>query len=147
MGAFPELDLSDYHCLTYQPRRIRLLDKPHGFTSGISKDNLAHQMRYSVGVLERDLKKSGTPHVLQLVLEGENPKSPSFWELRADGIVVAEGTGEFAHECFVRHERRFLCVCRDAVAAAKLPEWNEREYRLLSAARDIAALQDAPAGQ
>lgn len=141
MGAFPELDLSDFHNLAYEPRRIRLLDKPHGFASGMGKDNLAHQMCYSVSVLERDLKKSGTPHVLQLLLEGEDPKNPSFWELHADGVVVAEGTGEFARECFVRHERRFLCVCRDAVATAKLHEWSLREYQLLSAARNIAELQ------
>ncbi len=141
MGAFPELNLSDFHNLTYEPRRMRLLDKPHGFADGMSKDNLAHQMRYSVNALERDLRKSGTPHVLQLVLEGEDPKNPVGWELRADGVVVAEGTGEFARECFMRHERRFLCVCRDAVAAAKLHEWSPREYELLSAARNIAALQ------
>ena len=32
----------------------------------------------------------------------------------------------------------FLDLCRDAVRAAKLPQWSQREYELLSAARGIA---------
>ncbi len=35
----------------------------------------------------------------------------------------------------------FLDLCRDAVDAAKLCQWSQREYELLSAARGIAEVQ------
>lgn len=66
-------------------------------------------------------------------------RDPSAWTLFADGEEVASGSGAFARECFYEGARVFLDVCRDAVRAANLPEWSEREYSLLSAARKIAA--------
>ena len=45
----------DFHNLTVNPRRMHLLDEPHGYISALAKDNLAHQMRFSVKTLEDEL--------------------------------------------------------------------------------------------
>ena len=128
----------DFHNLTVNPRRMHLLDEPHGYVSALAKNNLAHQMCFSVKTLEDELLVAGTPHVLQIKLQGDDLREPSAWTLFADGEDVASGSGTFARECFCEGARVFLDVCRDAVRAANLPEWSEREYRLLSAARKIA---------
>ena len=130
----------DFHNLTVNPRRMHLLDEPYGYISALAKDNLAHQVRFSVKTLEDELLAAGTPHVLQIELRGDDSREPAAWTLFADGEDVASGTGAFARECFCEGARVFLGVCRDAVRAANLPEWSEREYRLLSAARKIAAV-------
>ena len=130
----------DFHNLTVNPRRMHLLDEPHGYVSALAKNNLAHQMRFSVKALEDELLVAGAPHVLQIKLQGDDLREPSAWAFFADGEDVASGSGTFARECFCEGARVFLDVCRDAVRAANLPEWSEREYRLLSAARKIAAV-------
>ena len=130
----------DFHNLTINPRRMHLLDEPHGYVSALAKKNLAHQMRFSVKTLEDELLAAGTPHVLQIELRGDDSREPAAWTLFADGEDVASGSGAFARECFYEDARVFLDVCRNAVHEANLPEWSEREYRLLSAARKIAAV-------
>lgn len=65
---------------------------------------------------------------------------PDAWTLYADGHLVAHGSGEFVCECFCKSATAFLDVCRDAVCAANLAEWSAREYQLLCAARNIAAV-------
>ena len=130
----------DFHNLTVNPRRMHLLDEPHGYVSALAKKNLAHQMRFSVKTLEDELLAAGTPHVLQIKLQGDDLREPSAWTLFADGKDVASGSGAFARECFCEGARVFLDVCRDAVRTADLPEWSEGEYRLLSAACKIAAV-------
>ena len=130
----------DFHNLTVNPRRMHLLDEPHGYVSALAKKNLAHQMRFSVKTLEDELLAVGTPHVLQIELQGDDSREPAAWTIFADGEDVASGTGACARECFYEGAGVFLDVCRDAVHEANLPEWSEREYRLLSAARKIAAV-------
>lgn len=140
MASSFALDVHDFHNLRVKPRHMHFIDEPHGFSDGLFKGNLAHQMRYSVELLERELQQAGMPHVLQLVLKGEDERNPDSWGLFVDGIVVAKGTGDFARECFFNNKRAFLGVCRDAVSAAKLSQWDEHEYSLLCAARRIAAV-------
>ena len=130
----------DFHNLTTNPRRMHLLDEPRGYVSALAKKNLAHQARFSVKTLEDELLAAGTPHVLQIELRGDDSREPTAWTLFADGEDVASGSGAFARECFYEGARVFLGVCRNAVHEANLPEWSEREYRLLSAARKIAAV-------
>ena len=130
----------DFHNLTVNPRRMHLLDEPYGYISALAKDNLAHQVRFSVKTLEDEFLAAGTPHVLQIELRGDDSREPAAWTLFADGEDVASGSGVFARECFYEGAGVFLDVCRDAVRAADLPEWSEREYRLLNAARKIAAV-------
>ena len=130
----------DFHNLTINPRRMHLLDEPHGYASALAKDNLAHQVRFSVKTLEDELLAAGTPHVLQIELQGDDLREPTAWTLFADGENVASCSGAFVRECFYEGAGVFLGVCRDAVRAADLPEWSEREYRLLSAVRKIAAV-------
>ena len=59
-------------------------------------------------------------------------------EAFADGACVADGSGAFARECFCEGAEVFLDLCRDAVEAAELRQWSQREYELLSAARGVA---------
>lgn len=88
--------------------------------------------------LEEELCAAGNPHVLQITLLGDDSREPSSWKLFADGACVADGSGTFARECFCKDAEVFLDLCRDAVEAAELRQWSQREYELLSAARGIA---------
>ena len=82
-------------------------------------------MRFTVQALEEGPCAAGGPHVLQM-------------KLFADGACVADGSGAFARECFCEGAEVFLDLCRDAVEAAELRQWSQREYELLSAARGVA---------
>ncbi len=61
---------SRYYGIDRQCKSLKLLDKPQGYIDAMCKDNLGRQMRYSIKSLEGLLVKNGTPHVLQLELEG-----------------------------------------------------------------------------
>lgn len=95
-------------------------------------------MRFTVQVLEEELCDADDPHVLQIKLLGDDSREPSSWMLFADGACIVDGSGAFARECFCEGAEVFLDLCRDAVHAAELHQWSQREYELLSAARGIA---------
>lgn len=128
----------NFHNLTIKPKRMHLLDKPSGYASALAKSSLAHQMRFTVQKLEEELCAAGEPHVLQIKLLGDDSREPFSWKLFADGTCVADGSDAFARECFCEGAEVFLDLCRDAVDAAELHQWSQREYELLSAARRIA---------
>ena len=127
-----------FHNLVVKPNRMHLLDKPGGYASAMVKSSLSHQMRFTVQKLEEELCAAGNPHVLQIKLPEDDQREPSSWKLFADGACVADGSGAFARECFCKGAEVFLDLCRDAVEAADLHQWSQREYELLSAARGIA---------
>lgn len=104
------------------------------------KSSLSHQMRFTVQVLEEKLCAVGDLHVLQIKLSGNSLRESSSWKLFADGMCVASGSGAFARRCFCEGAEVFLDLCRDAVYAAELRQWSQREYELLSAARGIAGM-------
>lgn len=128
----------NFHNLTAKPKRMHLLDKPNCYASAMVKSRLSHQMRFTAQVLEEELCAAGNPHVLQIKLLGDDSREPSSWKLFADGTCVASGSGDFARECFCESAEVFLDLCRDAVDAAELRQWSQREYELLSVARGIA---------
>lgn len=128
----------NFHNLVVKPNHMHLLDKPNGYASAMVKSSLAHQMRFTVQKLEKELCAAGNPHVLQIKLLGDDSREPSSWKIFADDVCIASGSGAFARECFCEGAEVFLDLCRDAVEAAELHQWSEREYELLSAARGIA---------
>lgn len=138
MDNFSVRSERNFHNLIVKPKQMHLLDKPNGYASAIVKSSLSHQMRFTVQKLEEELCAAGNPHVLQIKLLGDDSREPSGWKLFADGTCVADGSGAFARECFYERAEVFLDLCRDAVEAAGLRQWSEREYELLSAARGIA---------
>ena len=138
MDNFSVRDERNFHNLAAKPNRMHLLDKPSSYASAMVKSSLSHQMRFTVQVLEKELCAAGNPHVLQIKLSGDNSREPSSWKLFADGTCIADGSGEFVRECFCEGAEVFLDLCRDAVEAAELCQWSEREYELLRAARGIA---------
>ena len=138
MDNFPVRSERNFHNLAAKPKRMHLLDEPNGYASAMVKSSLSHQMRFTVQKLEEELYAAGDPHVLQIKLSGNDSHEPSSWELFADGVCVADGSGTFARECFCEGAEAFLDLCRDAVRAAELHQWSQREYELLSAARRIA---------
>lgn len=138
MDNFSVRSERNFHNLVVRPNHIHLLDKPNGYASAMAKSSLSHQMRFTVQVLEEELCAAGNPHVLQIQLLGDDSCEPSNWKLFADGTCVADGSGAFARECFCEGAEVFLDLCRDAVEAAKLRQWSQREHELLSAARGIA---------
>lgn len=146
MDNFSVRSERNFHNLAVKPKRMHLLDKPSGYASAMVKSSLSHQMRFTVQVLEKELCAVGNPHVLQINLLGDDSCEPSSWKLFADGMCVADGSGAFARECFCEEAEVFLNLCRDAVEAAELRQWSQREHELLSAARGIVGAQtNAPA--
>lgn len=138
MDDFSVRSERNFHNLVVKPNHMHLLDKPNGYASAMVKSSLSHQMRFTVQMLEKELCDAGDPHVLQIKLHGDDLREPSSWKLFADGACVASGSGDFARECFCESAEVFLDLCRDAIEAAKLRHWSQREYELLSAARGIA---------
>lgn len=138
MDNFSVRSERNFHNLVVKPKRMHLLDEPSGYASAMVKSSLSHQMRFTVEKLEEELRTAGNPHVLQVKLLGDNSREPSSWKLFADGVCVADGSGAFARECFYEGAEVFLDLCRNAVETAKLRQWDQREYELLSAARGIA---------
>lgn len=139
MDNFSVRSERNFHNLATKPKRMHLLDEPSGYASAMVKSSLSHQMRFTVQVLEEDLC-AGDPHVLQIQLLGDDSREPSSWKLFADGKCVVDGSGAYARECFCEGAEVFLDLCRDAVHAAELHQWSQREYELLSAARGIAGV-------
>ena len=88
------------HNLVVKPNHMHLLDKPNGYASAMVKSSLSHQMRFTVQKLETELCTTGDPHVLQIKLSGDDSRKPSSWKLFADGTCVANGSDNFARECF-----------------------------------------------
>lgn len=138
MDNFSVRSERNFHNLVVKPKRMHLLDKPNGYASAMVKSRLSHQMRFTVQKLEEELCTTGNPHVLQIKLSGDNLREPSSWKLLADGTCIANGSGDFARECFCDGAEVFLDLCRDAVEAAELRHWSQREYELLSAAHGVA---------
>lgn len=130
----------NFHNLAAKPKQMHLLDEPSGYASAMVKSSLSHQMRFTVQRLEEELCAADNPHVLQIQPLGDDSREPSSWERFADGVCVAGGSGIFARECFCEGAEVFLDLCRDAVRAAELHQWSQREYELLSAARGIAGV-------
>lgn len=136
--------LHNFRNLAIEPKPVHWLDVPTGCVSGMAKANLGHQMRYSVETLEAELVATTSRHALQIVFEGGTDRDPEHWALHADGRLVADGSGEFARSCFQERTDAFRDVCRDAVKAAEacgLPPLDERDFRLLSACRAVAAIE------
>ena len=140
MDNFSVRSERNFHNLAAKPKRMHLLDKPSGYASALVKSSLSHQMRFTVQKLEEEFCATGDPHVLQIQLLGDDSREPSSWKLFADGACVADGSGDFARECFCEGAEVFLDLCREAADAAELHQWSEREYELLSAARGIAGV-------
>ncbi len=138
MDNFPVRSERNFHNLVVKPNHMHLLDKPNGYASAMVKSSLSHQMRFTVQMLEEELCAADDPRVLQIKLSGDDSRKPSSWKLFADGECIASGSGAFARECFCEGAKVFLDLCRDAVCAAELPQWSQREYELLSAARGVA---------
>lgn len=128
----------NFHNLVVKPNHMHLLDKPNGYASAMVKSSLSHQMRFTVQKLEEELCAAGNPHVLQIKLSGDDSHEPLSWKFFADGECVADGSGAFARGCFCEGAEAFLDLCRDAVEAAELRQWSQRDYELLSAAHGIA---------
>lgn len=140
MDNFSMRSERNFHNLVVKPNHMYLLDKPSGYASAMVKSSLAHQMRFTVQKLEEEPCVAGSTHVLQIKLLGDDSREPSGWKLFADGTCVADGSGAFARECLCKGAEVFLDLCRDAVDAAKLHQWSQREYELLSAARGVARM-------
>lgn len=138
MDNFSVRSERNFHNLAVKPKRMHLLDEPSGYASAMVKSCLSHQMRFTVKKLEEELCAAGNPHVLQVKPSGDDSREPSSWKLFADGTCIADGSGDFARECFCEGAEVFLDLCRDAVRAARLHQWSQREYELLSVARGIA---------
>lgn len=108
MGNFSVHSERNFHNLVVKPNHMHLLDKPNGYASAMVKSSLAHQMRFTVQKLEEEPCAAGSPHVLQIEPLGDDSREPSSWKLFADGTCIADGSGEFAHECFYEGAEVFL---------------------------------------
>lgn len=61
--------MNEYINLRAESKPLHFPDEPSGFVSAMAKRSLAHQMRFSVEVLEEKLKNQGEPRVLQIKID------------------------------------------------------------------------------
>ena len=142
------MDIKSIHSfanLRAPKREIHYLDVPHGFVSGMAKGNIAHQMRYSVDLLEQTLRSEGRYFLLQLKMDftGEGASCPSSWELFANGRCIASGDDGFAKECFYDSAETFMKVCREAIEASNVESLTPEEFKIASIACKAIAVDSA----
>ena len=128
------LDLPEDH------KAFHYLREPYNLGSFWKWGNLHYQMPWSVQTLEEQLKEEGNPHVLQLnaFSYSDDWQNPDSWYLYADGTLVGFGNGARARQCFEESAESFRDLCRMRVECMGLEPLDEREYKLLSRARDLA---------
>ncbi len=131
--------MNEYINLRAESKPLHFPDEPSGFVSAMAKRSLAHQMRFSVEVLEEKLKNQGEPRVLQIKIDESSCECQSSWSLYANGSLVAHGSVAFARQCFEQGKWEFRDLCEAAVIASSEALSND-EFRLLCASRAIAAV-------
>lgn len=142
MDNFSVRSERNFHNLATKPKRMHLLDEPSGYASAMVKSSLSYQMRFTVQKLEEELCAAGNPHVLQIKLLGDDSREPSSWKLFADGVCVADGSGDFVMDAM---DQGMIQACKtwgdhdafadiaEAIVLSKAAfDIKERAYQMLS---------------
>ena len=109
--------------------------QPHSVTEAKGLRSLAHQMRFSIEMLQRRLEEEGKYYDLMLL---RNERMQDRWHLFANGAEIAVLDDDFGYDCFDVSSTRFLERVEESLAASEVDPLSENEMRLLRSAKAIA---------
>lgn len=89
--------------------------QPHSVTEAKGLRSLAHQMRFSIEMLQRNLEDEGKYYDLTLV---RDKRMQDRWHLFANGAEIAVLDDDFGYDCFDVSSTRFLERAEEALTAS-----------------------------
>lgn len=108
---------------------------PHSVTEAKGLRSLAHQMRFSIEMLQRRLEDEGKYYDLMLL---RDEQLRDRWHLFANGMEIAVLDDDFGYDCFDVSNTRFLERIEESLAASEVDPLSENEMRLLRSAKAMA---------
>lgn len=108
---------------------------PHSVTEAKGLRSLAHQMRFSIEMLQRRLEEEGNYYDLMLV---RDERMQDRWHLFANGMEIAVLDDDFGYDCFDASSVRFLERIGETLMASKVEPLDESRMRLLRSAKAMA---------
>lgn len=109
--------------------------QPHSVTEAKGLQSLAHQMRFSIEMLQRKLEEEGKYYDLMLL---RDERMQDRWHLFANGMEIAVLDDDFGYNCFDASSTRFLERVEEALTASKVEPLDESEMRVLRSAKAMA---------
>lgn len=109
--------------------------QPHSVTEAKGLRSLAHQMRFSIEMLQRRLKEEGKYYDLMLL---RDERMQDRWHLFANGMEIAVLDDDFGYDCFDVSSTRFFERVEEALTASKVEPLDESEMRVLRSAKAMA---------
>lgn len=109
--------------------------QPHSVTEAKGLRSLAHQMRFSIEMLQRKLEDEGKYYDLMLV---RDERMQDRWHLFANGMEVAALDDDFGYDCFDVSSTRFLERVEEALAVSKVEPLDENGMRLVRSTKAMA---------
>ena len=98
--------------------------QPHSVTEAKGLRSLAHQMRFSIEMLQRKLEEEGRYYDLMLL---RNERMQDRWHLFANGMEIAVLDDDFGYDCFDASSTRFLERVEEALAASGVEPLEEND--------------------
>ena len=111
--------------------------QPHSVTEAKGLRSLAHQMRFSIEMLQRRLEDEGKYYDLMLL---RDERTQDRWHLFANGMEIAVLDDDFGYDCFDMSSTRFLERVEKAFAASGVEPLSESEMRLFRSVKAIVSL-------
>lgn len=109
--------------------------QPHSVTEAKGLRSLAHQMRFSIEMLQRRLEDEGKYYDLMLL---RDERMRDRWHLFANGMEIAVLDDDFGYDCFDASSTRFFERVEEALTASKVEPLDESEMRVLRSAKAMA---------
>lgn len=111
--------------------------QPHSVTEAKGLRNLAHQMRFSIEMLQRKLEDEGKYYDLMLL---RDERMQDRWHLFANGMEIAVLDDDFGYNCFDVSSTRFLERVEEVFAASEVEPLSENGMRVLRSAKSMASI-------
>ena len=102
--------------------------QPHSVTEAKGLRSLAHQMRFSIEMLQRKLEEEGRYYDLMLL---RDERMQDRWHLFANGMEIAVLDDDFGYDCFDVSSTRFLERVEEALTASKVEPLDENGMHLI----------------
>lgn len=111
--------------------------QPHSVTEAKGLRSLAHQMRFSIEMLQRKLEEEGKYYDLMLL---RDERMQDRWHLFANSMEIAVLDDDFGYDCFDVSSTRFLERVEKAFTASGVEPLSESEMRLFRSVKAIVSL-------
>ncbi len=111
--------------------------QPHSVTEAKGLRSLAHQMRFSIEMLQRKLEDEGKYYDLMLL---RDKRMQDRWHLFANGMEIAVLDDDFGYDCFDASSTRFFERVEETLMASGAEPLSESEMRVLRSTKTVVSL-------